>query len=248
VRDEVDSTNNLAKEYAAGGAKEGFLVVSKEQAGGRGRLGKRFCSPKESGIYMSVILRPALKAQDSVFITAAAAVAVCRAIERTAGVVTQIKWVNDICAGGKKLCGILTEAVSEVESGGILSVVLGIGVNTQRPQNGYPPEIERIATSVKELNPVGPFSKNQLIAEILNQFEPLYTALEKKEYMDEYKSRSCIIGREIEILQNGGNKTARVIGIDDNAMLVAREKDGSVVTLHSGEISIRQTLRRKANE
>ncbi len=132
VKKTVSSTNNIAKDLAHQGAKEGTVLISEEQTAGKGRLGKSFYSPSQTGLYMSIILRPQLTASQSLLITAAASVAVARVVENISGVRAKIKWVNDIYCNNKKVSGILTEASFNVENNGIEFIVLGIGVNIKK--------------------------------------------------------------------------------------------------------------------
>ena len=113
----VDSTNNEAKRMTANGFRENALIVANEQTKGRGRLGREFYSPKNTGIYMSFLLSTDVKISDAVQITTATAVAVVRAIESLTDLRPMIKWVNDVYLGNKKVCGILTEAVTDFETG-----------------------------------------------------------------------------------------------------------------------------------
>ena len=115
--EELDSTNRYLKELAAKDARPGTVIIANRQSAGRGRLGRKFFSPGEKGIYMSILLRPDIPLERAVLITSMAAVAVARAIERVSGIEAKIKWVNDIFLKGKKVCGILTEAGIDAESG-----------------------------------------------------------------------------------------------------------------------------------
>jgi BirA family biotin operon repressor/biotin-[acetyl-CoA-carboxylase] ligase len=108
----VTSTNSVLKDLAAGGAREGTVVAAITQTAGRGRFGRSFYSPADSGVYFSVLLRPGVGAPDATLLTTAAAVAVARAVEDVTGAPARIKWVNDVYCGGKKVCGILTEVPS----------------------------------------------------------------------------------------------------------------------------------------
>ena len=99
---EVDSTNNIAKKWANDGAEEGLVAIAAAQTAGRGRKGRRFESPENNGIYLSLVLRPEFSAEDSLYITVAAAVAAAKAIERESGNEARIKWVNDVFCSGKK--------------------------------------------------------------------------------------------------------------------------------------------------
>lgn len=231
----LDSTNTRAKTLAAQGASHGTLVCARSQTGGRGRFGRYFHSPEAGGIYMSLILRPKLPAQRAVMVTSMTAVAVARAIERLADVDVKIKWVNDLYAQGKKICGILCEAGMDFESGQLDYVVVGIGVNTSPAD--FPEELQNIATSVG--NACGhDISKNRLIAEICNEMEALYGQLADGDFMQESRRRSNVIGREIIVLRGGEKFPARAIDIDDEGSLVVETESG-VQTVHSGEVSVR---------
>lgn len=126
VHKKVDSTNTMMRQRAVSGSAEGCVIIAGEQTNGRGRFGRSFYSPSDTGIYMSLLLRPTLTTDNSVLITTSAAVAVCEAIEKILSKTPQIKWVNDIYIDGKKVCGILTEASLGLESGMLEYVVLGI--------------------------------------------------------------------------------------------------------------------------
>ena len=152
----LESTNLTAKQLAVAGAPHGTAVAASAQTAGRGRLGRSFFSPKDAGVYLSVILRPQpfdgaapisglRSTEDAMLMTTAASVAAARAIEAVSGRQVQIKWVNDLYLDGKKICGILTEGVTSFESGTIESIVIGIGINCFPPEGGLPEEIRRTA-------------------------------------------------------------------------------------------------------
>lgn len=233
----VDSTNAMIRQKAVSGSAEGFVIIAGEQTNGCGRFGRSFYSPSDTGIYMSVLLRPTLVTDKSTLITTSAAVAVCEAIEKISNKTAQIKWVNDIYIGGKKVCGILTEASMGLESGMLEYVVLGIGVNVYRPDNGFPDEIKDIAGEVFEIRQSD--MRNRLAAEILNRFVKYYHVLEQKNFINEYKRRSLAIGRNIMVLSQNGSIPATALGIDDDCRLKVRYADGREEYLHAGEISIK---------
>ena len=247
----VESTNLTAKRMALDGAPYGTVVIAEEQTKGRGRMGRSFYSPPSSGIYMSFILEPRFDTAKSVLITTAASVAVCIAIEKVTGIPCQIKWVNDIYIGEKKICGILTEAVTDFESGHIDYIVLGIGINYSTAQAAFPKELSGIAGSLfdgEKQTCDDNISRNRLIAEVINQVSDINSRLESREFISDYKSRSFVIGKEILIiptiradkernLTEGIRATAE--DIDGDGGLVVRYPDGSSSTLNSGEISIR---------
>jgi len=238
-KDEAVSTNTTLKELAAKDEMEGTVLITEHQTGGKGRLGKQFFSPKNCGIYFSMLLRPKIKASDAVWITVAAAVSVVRAIDNLLSVKTQIKWVNDIYFGGKKLCGILTESACDTKTGTLKYAVLGIGINLKTPACGYPDAFSDRTTNLSEMTDVFPEDfKNRFVSEIIMQFDALYENLTEKSYLAEYKNASCMLGKRIEILSGNYKGFATAEDIDENANLVVSLPDGKRVCLSSGDVSI----------
>ena len=235
--DIAESTNTCVRRLAEDGAPEGTVVVAAEQTAGRGRSGKSFLSPAGTGVYMSVLLRPALTMHDSLLITTAAAVAVARAIERTVGVTAKIKWVNDVYVDGKKVCGILTEGALDLENGGLRYAVLGIGINICPPAGGFPPELASIAGALTETG--GEALRAPLTADVLDEFFALYPHLTEKPFFEDYVSRSLLTGRQIEVLRGGTRIPAAVRGIDGDFHLHVIYADGREEHLAAGEVSTR---------
>ena len=151
--DTLESTNRTAKLLALEGATHGTLVLAGGQAAGRGRPGRSFASPAGKGVYCSVVLRPPLPAANAQTATIGAAVAVCRAVQMLCGLELAIKWVNDLYYKGKKVCGILTEAGTDLESGQLEWLVVGIGLNLTATADDFPPEL---AAKAGSLYPGGP--------------------------------------------------------------------------------------------
>lgn len=254
----LESTNLTAKKMALDGAPYGTVVIAEEQTKGRGRRGRSFFSPPAGGIYMTFILEPRFDTARSVLITTAASVAVCKAIEAVTGISCRIKWVNDIYMEDKKVCGILTEAVTDFESGHIDHIILGIGINYNTEREAFPDELSDIAGSLFKTAPavcgqscVQPpegISRNRLIAEVINQIIEINENLESRDFIEEYKNRSFVLGKEILVIPTAGwgeerNLTegipACAIDIGEDGGLVVQYRDGTVQTLNSGEISIR---------
>lgn len=232
------STNNHAKSLAEAGAPENTLIIAERQTEGKGRLGRSFFSPADSGIYLSLILRPQFTAENMLYITIAAAVAVSRAIDDVFGVCTQIKWVNDIFLDGKKICGILTEGSFNIETGHPDYAVLGIGINITKPQGDFPTELKDIAGFIVDKECTSAL-KSRLIAKITDNFLSFYRALHNKEYIAEYRSRSCIIGKTVKYTAGNTEFSAYVNDIDENARLVVTDEGGCTHTLSAGEVSVR---------
>ncbi len=230
----VDSTNRLAKERAEQGAPEGVCIISNAQTAGRGRLGRSFCSPAGTGLYMSLVLRPSLPAQRVLSVTTAAAVAVCRAIERVSDRKPQIKWVNDVYCDGKKVCGILTEAGFEGDK--LRYAVLGIGINVCDPADGFPDEIADTAASVfgQEAG-----DRNALTEAVLDAFFEEYAHLAEERFAEEYRARSCLIGKPITVKAPDGDREAIALGVDERCRLLVRYTDGREEALSSGDVSVR---------
>lgn len=237
VRQTVTSTNTIAKELAAKGAKEGTVIIAREQTEGRGRMGRSFYSPKASGIYFTLILRPTLNLEDSLLITTAAAVAVVKAIKAVAGIKAGIKWVNDIFVDGKKVCGILTEASLNFESGGLEYAVVGIGINIDTGH--FPKELSQIAGSVFSDKPSDKPVTSMLVAEVLNNMAECMNSLTEKKYLEEYRSHSFLIGQEILVQKGTAVIPAKALDIDEKARLVVEYEDGTREVLSSGEVSVR---------
>lgn len=240
VYDSVTSTNSEAKRLALEGAADGTLVVSGQQTAGRGRLGRSFYSPKE-GIYLSVIIRPRFDVSKSVLITCAAAVAVAESVKEIAGKDARIKWVNDVYVDDRKVCGILTEGMTDFESGQIEAVIIGIGVNTD--VSNFPDDLKRIAGAVD-----GDYSASELAGAIASRTIDYAHNIEERTFIDSYRSMSTVIGKKITVYKGQykvnpedeiEGAAAEVKTIDDDGRLIVVYEDGTEEALSSGEITIR---------
>ena len=220
IYDTIDSTNLKARQLAMDGAPHGTVVLAKQQTSGRGRLGRSFFSPRE-GIYLSI--------------------AVANAIEKVCGLESKIKWVNDVYIDGKKVCGILTEGISDFETGQIEHLILGIGINTT--VKDFPAELLATAGAAE-----GTYSKSALAAETITQALGYIEDLDNASFLPAYKEKSLVIGKTVTVYQ-GRYKVnpedeitgvpARVLDIADDGGLIVLYADGHQEKLVSGEISIR---------
>lgn len=235
----TSSTNEVAKKLALSGAKHGTVVISEEQTQGKGRMGRSFYSPANTGIYMSIILRPTLTAMDSVLITTSSSVAICDAIHKVTGIECQIKWINDIYINNKKIGGILTEASTNFESGTIDYLILGIGINFNNPKDDFPDNLKEIAGSLYKGNSNG-INRNMLCAEILNNILSIIPKIKDYDFISEYKKRSIILNQEIMYISGGIYSKGKAIDINNDGSLVIKHDDGSIKILNSGEVSIRR--------
>lgn len=230
----IDSTNVQAKKIADKSG-EGTLLVADEQTMGRGRVGKKWVSKAEEGVYFSLILKPDIALIRASFLTQIAGASMILALKKL-GVDASIKWPNDIILNSKKISGILTEMVAEIDK--ISYVVIGIGVNLKA--RNFSPEIENIATSLlKEGHDI---DKLDLLLAFLEEFELLYEEFlcsNSDRTLEILREHSAVIGKEIYIIKKDKKYKAKAESINDNANLVVRHEDGQIETIYTGEISIR---------
>jgi BirA family biotin operon repressor/biotin-[acetyl-CoA-carboxylase] ligase len=234
---ELDSTNNYCKQLMRQGVAHGTLVAANCQSAGKGRQGRTFCSPAGSGLYFSVLLAQSLPLQEAPLLTACAAVAVARAIDKLYGTKIQIKWVNDLFLEGKKCCGILTEGDISLESGCMEHAIVGIGINIRNTVQNLPKELQGKVTSLEEAIPGCHVRRGELLAGILYELEQALKGLPEKQFLPEYRSRSCLTGQIAEfVTDDGTHKKVAVLEIANDCGLVVRDTMGNVETLHAGEV------------
>ena len=265
--DEIDSTNSEAKRYAAsvgafrdaagnltekGKSAHLSLFAAETQTGGKGRLGRTFVSPKDCGVYFSLLYSPRGGVKNPALYTAAAAVSVARAVKKLYGEDSSIKWVNDVFLAGKKICGILVEGIANFETGCIDAAVVGIGINI-RKNPALEGEITKIAGSIEEAKSLKGekmpnISKNDLIAEVVRNLIEFYGAFEnsdekiKSEMIQEYRALSMLTGQSVNVNPvagtNGESYKATVKDVDEEMRLVVQTESGEIRKLSSGEVSL----------
>ena len=231
----VDSTNGVALKLVGEGAPHGTVVVAEEQTAGRGRFGRTWYSEKSSGIYVSVILRPALPPSTAPILTLMAAVAAHQAISTSTGLPVDIRWPNDLLVDGKKVGGILTEMNAEVDR--LHAVVLGIGINVNHSE--MPAELKTVATSLK-IEGGRPYSRAHILVALLKELERKYHLL-----LDEggvaiarrwTAASTYATGKRIRVASNSGDFQATTVCLEPNGALRVRRDDGREESLVSGEI------------
>lgn len=233
----LESTNKTAKEMAVAGAEHGTVIIADSQTKGRGRYSRSYFSPS-GGLYMSIILRPeVLNFENPTSVTAFAAVAVCEAIESISEKTPKIKWVNDILIDGKKVCGILTEAVTDFESGSLDWIVLGIGINVYIKTEDFPDDLQSLATSIFPNEKMFGV-RNKLSAEIINRILGYDITPREAEIFRKYKNRLAMLGNQVTVIQNKIEYKAAVIDIDAAGHLVVKNENGEIITVSSGEIRV----------
>lgn len=231
---QVDSTNEVAKKLAQEGASEGTVVIAESQSRGRGRRGKTWVSPL-GGAWMSIVLRPDTLPINAPQLTFTAGVAAAKTIKDEYGLSVGIKWPNDILIGNKKVCGILTEISTGMNT--IDYVVVGIGIDANIDINSIPPELRNSATSLKnELNE--DISRMILVQKFLDNFERMYDKFNKgnfKDILNKWRRCSKTIGSKVEV--KTGTKVIRgeAVGVNSEGALILELEDGSLKKIISGE-------------
>ena len=227
----TESTNADLKAMAARGAEIGTTLVAERQSAGRGRLGRSFAS-ETGGLYMSVIL-PYQKSDTPSLVTVSAAVAVSRAIERLAPLSVEVKWVNDLLADGKKICGILAEAVTVGEES---RAVLGIGINLT---NKLPRELSDIAANIYDLcgRVITPEAMLEAALDEISRVE----SESFEDVLEEYRHKCVTLGKIVDVIPHDGEKyKAKAVDIlHDGALLVEKEETREKIRVFSGEVSTR---------
>jgi len=184
-----------------------------------------------------MLLRPAVSASDAGRVTTAAAIAACRAIERNTAARPQVKWVNDVFVNGRKVCGILTEAAVNFETGDPDWVITGIGFDVYEPEGGYPPELAGIAGHIAQQREG--WLRARLAADFIREFSQICSDLYCPDLINEYRERCFVIGQKIYVLKGEARIPAEALGISGDCGLIVRYEDGTEAVLSSGEVSIR---------
>jgi BirA family transcriptional regulator, biotin operon repressor / biotin---[acetyl-CoA-carboxylase] ligase len=231
---EVDSTNEVAKNLAAEGAKEGTLVMAESQKKGKGRRGKKWVSPS-GGIWMTIILRPDIPPEIAPHLTLVTGVAVAETLDKECSIEVGIKWPNDILIGDKKVCGILTEL--STGRGNLSYVVVGIGIDLNVDVDGFPPDLREGATSLKlELN--REIHGAELVQRFLQNFETRYKQFNQDGFNDilkDWRKFSKTIGSYVEIHKKGRIVRGEAVGINHDGVLILEQDDGALRKIISGE-------------
>ncbi|MED3553613.1 biotin--[acetyl-CoA-carboxylase] ligase [Cytobacillus praedii] len=236
--DVVDSTQKVAQRHVFEGAPEGTIIIAEEQLSGRGRMDRKWHSPKYTGIWMSVILRPNLPPAKAPQLTLITAVAVVQAIEEMTGLTPEIKWPNDILLNGKKVTGILTEMQADADR--IQAIIIGIGINVNQQEEDYPDELQTIATSLA-IEYGKKLERAELIKVLLVKLEKLYSI-----YLDQgfypikllWESYAISIGKNITARTITGSISGRALGITDDGVLMIEDSNGTIHHVYSADIEL----------
>ena len=234
--DSLESTNRLARELAAQGAKEGTLVIANEQTGGRGRRGRGWVSPKGDSVLMSLILRPKTHPSKVAKMSLMTALAVALAIREITGLDARIKWPNDIVCDGRKVCGMLLEMTADEQC--VHDVVAGIGINVH--QKEFDEDIAQSASSLDLL--CGRFiRRSDVVCAFLKKFEELVESYKgnEDELMAAYRERSATLGNRVQVIQAGGSFIGTAEAVTDSGALIVRDEDGVMREVLAADVSVR---------
>lgn len=240
----LDSTNNRAAELLRAGAPEGVIVLSRQQTAGRGRQGKSWISPPDSGIYMSVVLRPDRDTTGLPLYTLGCGVACARALRESTGVKVGLKWVNDLIAGRRKVGGILAEIPSIASANAdhaTTPLVMGIGVNVRLYLQALPDDLRERVDCLERLSGE-PLDANQIVASITKHLEQVLDDLrsgKQQETLDAWRLYSVTLGRQVRVISGNSEYTGLAVDIDQSGGLIMQTPTNDSLTVHAGEVSIR---------
>ena len=238
VFEETTSTNDVIEKLARDGVKEGAVVFAESQTKGRGRLGRKWVSPTRKGLWFSVLLRPKLSPQETTQLTVASATALRRAIKNVTGLLTDIKWPNDLLIGGKKVVGILTEMSAEVDR--VRHIILGIGVDVNQDAPEFPVELRKIATSLKA-EAGEQISRAELATEMLRQLDADYARICSGKFSlvaDEWEAGCATIGKNVSVQMGTRLIRGCAEALDDDGALLVRTEHGHLERVIGGDVTL----------
>jgi BirA family transcriptional regulator, biotin operon repressor / biotin---[acetyl-CoA-carboxylase] ligase len=234
----VESTQKIAHRFASEDAQEGTVIIAEEQLSGRGRMARRWHSPKYTGIWMSMIIRPNIPLSRAPQLTLLAAVAIVQAIEEMTDLIPEIKWPNDILINGKKVTGILTELQAEADR--IHSIIIGIGINVNQKEEDFPQELQKIATSLF-IEDGETVSRAELIRSIFKHFEKLYTLYLEQGFLPIkllWEGYASSIGKYIKARTLTNTIEGKALGITNDGVLQLEDMAGTIHHIYSADIEL----------
>ena len=236
VFEETTSTNDVIEKFARDGMKEGVVVFAESQTRGRGRLGRKWISPRRKGLWFSILLRPQLRLDESTRLTVASATALRRAIDKITGLKPRIKWPNDIILSGRKVAGILTEMRAEVDR--VDYVILGIGVDVNLNATDFPPDLKKIATSLKAESGKA-VSRPALASQIIRELNADYKRITNGEFSqvsDEWEEHCDTIGQNVSIRIGQRLLRGRAESLGEEGALLLRTDYGHLERVVGGDV------------
>ena len=238
--DEVDSTNERAKEFS--GKSKDVLIVAGKQTSGRGRRGRSFYSPGGSGLYFSLLIHPKISFSDAKMLTCLTAEALVLAIKEVTGIDVSIKWLNDIFLNDKKIAGILTETFGSLEEEYPECVIIGVGINVFKPSEEIPKDIKNKMGFLLKSNADSANVMNEICIWTIRNIYGFLDDFESKTFIEGYRKHSNLIGKYVRISDSdhsaGRREYAFVKGIDDECRLIVEFEDGRITALRGCEVSV----------
>lgn len=238
VFERTTSTNDVIEKLARDGVKEGVVVFAESQTKGRGRLGRKWMSPDRKGLWFSILLRPDLRPQETTQLTVATATAVRRAIECETGLRPEIKWPNDLLLRGRKVAGILTELTAELDR--VKHVILGIGVDVNLNAGDFPPELRKLATSLKiELGET--VSRSALAVAMLRELDRDYERVCSGDFAsvaDEWEEHCTTLGRRVSLQTGERRMHGRAESLGEDGALLLRTEHGHLERVTGGDVTL----------
>lgn len=239
--DTLDSTNNEAINEAKRGAEEGLCVVARRQTAGRGRHGRVWSSPKDAGLYFSIVLRPKVNVRFLPLVTLLAAIAVHDTLEELYRIDCDIKWVNDIHVNGKKICGILAETAETVKG---LAVIVGIGINLN--SSSFSPEISTLATSL-EAETNREINSEILLHGLTKSLSENYKLFQTPNGVESIRQKwllrsSYAFGKSVRAALSDRTICGVTQGIAEDGALIVKTDEGKIEIIRAGEV---EQLRKK---
>jgi BirA family biotin operon repressor/biotin-[acetyl-CoA-carboxylase] ligase len=238
VFEQTTSTNDVVERLARDGVPEGAVVFAEGQTKGRGRLGRRWMSPKRKGLWFSVLLRPNLRPQETTQLTVISATSLRRAIKKVTGLQAEIKWPNDLLIKGRKVAGILTELSAELDR--VRHVILGMGVDVNQDAAGFPPELRAIATSLS-VEAGAAVSRAELAVEVLRELDADYALVGAGKFStlaDEWEEACVTIGRNVLVHMGDRHFRGFAESLDDDGALLIRTEHGLLARVIGGDVTL----------
>ncbi|MDB6065492.1 MAG: Bifunctional ligase/repressor BirA [Pedosphaera sp.] len=238
VFEETTSTNDVIEKLARDNVKEGVVVFAESQTKGRGRLGRKWMSPARKGLWFSVLLRPGMRPTEVTQLTIAAATALFRAVRSQTGITPEIKWPNDILIKGKKVAGILTELSAELDK--VKYVILGMGVDVNLAAGEFPPELRKLATSLR-IESGQRQNRAELAVKILAELDRDYERICSGQFeavADEWEEHCSTIGHNVVIHIGDRRIQGSAESLDTDGALLLRTQHGRLERIIGGDVTV----------
>lgn len=235
---EAGSINDLAKELANYRASEGTIVIAETQTAGRGRLNRKWFSPI-GGLYFSIILRPKLKAKETLKLVFVTGLAVAEVLHENYGLNVETKWPNDVLVNGRKVCGILSEMKTKGEK--VNYTVIGVGINANvNVKKEFPEELKTAATSIE--NELGKKVRlEELLKLLLEKLDSLYEQFLKEGFskiLKKWRKYAYFLGKAVEVISGNERLCGLALDVDDKGALVVRLENGTMKHIFAADVSL----------